>query len=71
MNQPGVRWSMEGQEGGGLTGIRAVIVAAALGAVLAKAPQAGPRRRDCPKRGSLVVGTKVAPPFAVKAEDGT
>src|SRR5271166_6308167 len=59
------------RKGGGLAGIRAVIVAVVLAAVLAQAPQARAQTPEQPEARELVVGTKVAPPFAMKAEDGT
>jgi ABC-type amino acid transport substrate-binding protein len=55
-----------------LAGIRTIIAAVALAAVLGQAP---PTRAQTPgppaEARELVVGTKVAPPFAIKAEDGT
>jgi polar amino acid transport system substrate-binding protein len=66
-----LRCSTEGQEGCGLAGIRAIIVAVALAAVLAQAPQARAQTPGPPEARELVIGTKVAPPFAMKAEDGT
>jgi polar amino acid transport system substrate-binding protein len=60
------------KKGGGWAGIRAIIVVVALAAVLAQAPQAPAQTPGPPEaRGELVIGTKVAPPFAMKAEDGT
>jgi polar amino acid transport system substrate-binding protein len=59
------------RKGGGLAGIRAVIVAVALAAVLAQAPPARAQTPGPPEARELVIGTKVAPPFAMKAEDGT
>jgi polar amino acid transport system substrate-binding protein len=59
------------RKGGGLAGIRAVIVAVVLAAVLAQAPQARGQTLGPPEARELVIGTKVAPPFAMKAEDGT
>jgi len=56
---------------GGLTGICTVIVAAALAAVLAQVPQAQAQAPGPPEARELVIGTKVAPPFAMKAADGT
>jgi polar amino acid transport system substrate-binding protein len=55
-----------------LAGIRAIIAAAALAAVLGQAPPARAQTPGPPAEArELVVGTKVAPPFAIKAEDGT
>jgi polar amino acid transport system substrate-binding protein len=54
-----------------LAGIRAIIEAVALAAMLAQAPQAWAQTPGAPEARELVVGTKVAPPFAMKAEDGT
>jgi polar amino acid transport system substrate-binding protein len=56
---------------GELAGIRGIIVAAALAVVLAQAPQTRAQTPGPPEARELVVGTKVAPPFAMKAEDGT
>jgi polar amino acid transport system substrate-binding protein len=47
------------------------IVAVALAAVLAQAPQARAQNPGPPESRELIIGTKVAPPFAMKAEDGT
>ena len=63
--------SKEGQNGGALIGICTVIVAVALVAVLAQAPQARAQTPGPSETRELVIGTKVAPPFAIKAEDGT
>jgi ABC-type amino acid transport substrate-binding protein len=46
-------------------------VAVVLAAVLAQAPQARGHTLGTPEARELVIGTKVAPPFAMKAEDGT
>jgi polar amino acid transport system substrate-binding protein len=54
-----------------LAKIRATLAVVALTAVLAPALQAGAQKPEPPKARELVVGTKVAPPFAMKAEDGT
>ena len=43
----------------------------ALAAVLAQAPQALGQTPGLLEARELVIGTKVAPPFAMKAEDGT
>jgi polar amino acid transport system substrate-binding protein len=55
-----------------LAGIRAIIATVARAAVLT---QASPARAQTPgppaEAREPVVGTKVAPPFAIKAEDGT
>jgi len=51
--------------------IRAVTVVAALAAVLAQAPQASGEAPGSPGARELVIGTKVAPPFVMKSEDGT
>ena len=66
-----LRCSREGQEAGRLAGICANILAVALAAVLAQAPQARGEIPVPPEARELVIGTKVAPPFAMKAEDGT
>jgi polar amino acid transport system substrate-binding protein len=55
----------------GLARICTVIVTAALAAGLAQAPQARAQGSGPPEARELVIGTKVAPPFAMKAEDGT
>jgi ABC-type amino acid transport substrate-binding protein len=57
--------------GYGLATLCTVIVAAALTAMPAQPPQA--RGQDSRPSGAreLVIGTKVAPPFAIKAKDGT
>ena len=51
--------------------IHAVIAALASGAVLAQAPGAVAQTPGPSETRELVIGTKVAPPFAIKAEDGT
>jgi polar amino acid transport system substrate-binding protein len=56
---------------GGSAGTCAVIVALALAVMLAQVP---PVRAQTPgqlEARELIIGTKVAPPFAMKAEDGT
>jgi ABC-type amino acid transport substrate-binding protein len=42
-----------------------------LAAVVAQAPQARAKTPALPEARELVIGTKVAPPFVIKAEDGT
>jgi polar amino acid transport system substrate-binding protein len=54
-----------------LAGIRAIAVAVVLAAALAEGPLARAQTPQPPEARELVVGTKVAPPFAMKAEDGT
>jgi ABC-type amino acid transport substrate-binding protein len=51
--------------------IRAFIFAVAGAALLVQSPQAYPQTPGTPDARELVVGTKVAPPFAMKGEDGT
>src|SRR6516225_7065665 len=51
--------------------IRAVTVVAVFAAVLAQAPQASGESPGSPGGRELVIGTKVAPPFVMKSEDGT
>ena len=46
-------------------------VIASLATVLAQASQAGSQDPGPPESRELVIGTKVAPPFAMKAKDGT
>jgi ABC-type amino acid transport substrate-binding protein len=58
-------------ERGALTGICTVIGAVVLAAVLAQAPQARAQTPGPSETRELVIGTKVAPPFAIKAADGT
>ena len=54
-----------------MVGIRAITAAVALAAVIAQAPSARAQTPGPPPEArELVVGTKVAPPFAMKAEDG-
>jgi polar amino acid transport system substrate-binding protein len=50
-------------------GMLIMIIVAFLGPILAQAPPA--RAQTLPETRELVVGTKVAPPFAMRAEDGT
>ena len=47
------------------------IVAVAVAALLTQTPQARGQAPGPPEARELVVGTKVAPPFAMKAQDGT
>ena len=54
-----------------LTRSRAILVTVYLAVALALAPQAPAQTPMPPEARELVVGTKVAPPFAMKAEDGT
>jgi polar amino acid transport system substrate-binding protein len=54
-----------------LARVRAIIAAVILAALLAQVPQARAQTPPAPGTRELVVGTKVAPPFAMKAEDGT
>src|SRR6516162_9260379 len=51
--------------------IQTVIAALALGAVLAQGPGAVAQTTEPSETRELVIGTKVAPPFAMKAQDGT
>ena len=51
--------------------IQTVIAALALGAVLAQGPGAVAQTPGPSEPRELVIGTKVAPPFAMKAQDGT
>jgi hypothetical protein len=54
------------------SGVRAsALLAVALLAVLVLAPRAPAQTPELPVTHELVVGTKIAPPFAMKAEDGT
>jgi ABC-type amino acid transport substrate-binding protein len=62
---------MEVQKVSGLTGICTAIAAVALVAVFAQAGQAQILATGSPGDRELVIGTKVAPPFVMKAEDGT
>src|SRR5262252_9212284 len=55
----------------GVLGIRAVIVAVAVVAVFVQATQARAQTSAPLETRELVIGTKVAPPFAMKAQDGT
>jgi ABC-type amino acid transport substrate-binding protein len=50
---------------------RVLIAALGLGAVLARAPETLAQVQGPPEARELIIGTKVAPPFAMKAEDGT
>jgi len=54
-----------------LAGIRAVIVALSFAAALALASHASAQTSHPPETRELVIGTKEAPPFAMKAEDGS
>ena len=56
--------------GWGLERICTVLVAVAL-AMPIQAPQASAQNPGSPQTRELVIGTKVAPPFAMKAKDGT
>jgi polar amino acid transport system substrate-binding protein len=56
---------------GGSAGICAVIVVLALAVVLAQTPQVRAETLGQLEARELVIGTKIAPPFAMKAEDGT
>ena len=58
------------RRGSGSAGVRAILAAVGLVAVLAQARQAQAQTPQ-PTARELVVGTKVTPPFAMKAEDGT
>ena len=51
--------------------ICAVIMGIALSAASAQGPQARAQDASAPETRELVIGTKVAPPFAMKAKDGT
>jgi polar amino acid transport system substrate-binding protein len=57
--------------GRGLARLCTVIVAAALTAMPGQAPQARAQDSRPSAARELVIGTKVAPPFAIKAKDGT
>ena len=52
-------------------GFRAFIVVIALAAVLTRVPEGRAQTPGPPQARELIIGTKVAPPFAMKAEDGT
>jgi polar amino acid transport system substrate-binding protein len=54
-----------------LAGSITILVAGVLVAVLGAAPYARAQAPGPPEARELVIGTKVAPPFAMKAEDGT
>jgi polar amino acid transport system substrate-binding protein len=54
-----------------LAWFRAIVAALAAAVVLAPVPPAGAQTLESPEARELVIGTKVAPPFAMKAEDGT
>jgi ABC-type amino acid transport substrate-binding protein len=54
-----------------LTEICTAIAAVVLAAVLAQGSEARAQTPGSPEARELVIGTKVAPPFAMKAEDGT
>jgi polar amino acid transport system substrate-binding protein len=62
---------MKGQKGRKLVGVRVILMAVALTVLLPQLQQARSRTLAPPETRELVVGTKVAPPFAMKAEDGT
>jgi polar amino acid transport system substrate-binding protein len=66
-----MRRSTEVQWADELAGFRAIVVGLALAAVLGQALQARAQTPRPPEARELVIGTKVAPPFAMKAEDGT
>jgi polar amino acid transport system substrate-binding protein len=68
--RPGYRARQAGKRGE-LVRFSAIVVVVALGAVLAQMPQAGAQTPGQPGARELIVGTKVAPPFAMKAADGT
>ncbi|MBV8227646.1 MAG: transporter substrate-binding domain-containing protein [Verrucomicrobia bacterium] len=53
------------------SGIHALTVTLALALVLARALETQAQTPGPPEARELVIGTKVAPPFAMKAEDGT
>jgi polar amino acid transport system substrate-binding protein len=55
--------------GGACARLLTIVTAVSLGAALAQAPPA--RAQTLPAARELVVGTKEAPPFAMRAEDGT
>ena len=54
-----------------MTGVRTILVILAVASVLAQTPSGMAQVPGSPAVRELVVGTKVAPPFAMKAEDGT
>jgi polar amino acid transport system substrate-binding protein len=49
----------------------AIVAALAAAVVIAPVPQVGAQTPESPEARELVIGTKVAPPLAIKAEDGT
>src|SRR5215813_9102523 len=51
--------------------VHAVVAALALGTMLAQAAEAIAQTPGLSETRELVIGTKVAPPFAMKAQDGT
>jgi polar amino acid transport system substrate-binding protein len=59
------------QKGIELARIRMILAAVGLTAMLIQTPQARAQTPEQSETHELVVGTKVAPPFAMKAEDGT
>jgi polar amino acid transport system substrate-binding protein len=63
--------AQKARKSGELAGICAVIAALALVMVLAQTPQARAETLGQLEARELVIGTKIAPPFAMKAEDGT
>jgi ABC-type amino acid transport substrate-binding protein len=65
------RRSGKPQKAVGLTEICTAIIALSLAAVLLPAPQTRAQTPGPPETRELVIGTKVAPPFAMKAQDGT
>jgi hypothetical protein len=62
---------LEDQPRSALAGIRFALAIAALAATLVQVPQAGAQPPELPDTRELVVGTKVAPPFAMKDVNGT
>jgi polar amino acid transport system substrate-binding protein len=58
-------------QGGKLAGIPVLIVAVVLTMVLPEVPRVSAESPRPPEVRELVIGTKVAPPFAIKAEDGS
>ena len=54
-----------------MVGVRIILVAVALTTMVVQIAKAGTSPPARPEERVLVIGTKVAPPFAMKAEDGT
>src|SRR5579863_9325566 len=56
---------------GALVGICTILAAVSVAAALAQTPPGQAQTPNPPEPREMVVGTKVAPPFAMKAADGT